>query len=535
MKKIIFVLFLTIISFINSKTIYAFWVDSGSEKWFYSSIADNVDKMEEDLYKIDIVWETWTKEKINKQSWSNCLKENLSVEEINYVASEWKIDLLYNKIDDNCKKDWEITQNVLANLISSISSVDKEYKNKAKAKTDQIFNLGSTWIYADWFEWNSPFDLIIDLQNIDSIIFTEESTIYEWNTDLDLAWEISSLIDNANEINRTPLDILNLNVINKNNNNSNKEFNNLKTFDEVNSNSIYSNYLCNIDNSNSWLNEDSLDFLNSDLKVDEDIIETWTGKVLPKDKEVVKKKKELEKEAIKMPLSGYNKVTDSWQFPCNTFFCIDIKFITYNHLLLWGWFQDMSIEYLLNRSNDHLKKFTNASLAWSKMTMNNFELWLKDLNLPDIFHIWIKVSKKPIPMLSIEKEDKKEEDDIFSTENQLKFYYESYWLEYKRRNDLSLLKKVDIDKQIALNSNLLTTWEYLEKIPAFNKYQEDKQKQKEVMSKLIENEVKTWIMSDLETQFKELEVFNSSIKDYIMDLDKIISNMLKVPSDTWAN
>ena len=530
MKKIIFIFFLMILSFLNSKTIFAFWVSSDSEKWFYSSIADNVDKMEEDLFKIDIVWEEWTKEKINKQSENNCIKENLSVEEIKFIATEWKIDVIKNKIDKSCiNEDWSINQNTLISLIESIWLVANEYSNQAKEKTNQIFNLGSTWIYADWFEWNSPFDLIVDLQNIDSIIFMEDSTVYEWNTDLDLAWEISNLIDNANELNRTPLDILNLNIINENNSNSNKEFDNLKTFDEINSQSVYSSYLCSIANSNSWLNENSLNFLNSDSKIDEKNIDTWTGQTSPKNENEIKTKKELEKKALQMPFSEYSKVTDNSQFPCNTFFCIDIKFITYNHLLLWGWFQDISIEYLINRSNDHLKKFTNTSLVGSKMTINNFELWLKDLNLPDIFHIWVQISQKPIPMLNIVKEDKKEWDDLYSTENQLKFYYESNWLEYKRRNDLSIFKNVDTDKQIALNSSLLNTSQYLDNIPAFNNYQKDKQKQKELMSKLIENEVKTWIMSDFETQFKELEVFNAWIKNYIENLNKIYSNMLKIP------
>ena len=132
-------------------------------------------------------------------------------------------------------------------------------------------------------------------------------------------------------------------------------------------------------------------------------------------------------------------------------------------------------------------------------------------------------------MLNIVKEDKKEWDDIYSTENQLKFYYESNWLEYKRRNDLSIFKNVDTDKQIALNSSLLNTSQYLDNIPAFNNYQKDKQKQKELMSKLIENEVKTWIISDFETQFKELEIFNAWIKNYIENLNKIYSNMLKIP------
>ena len=92
MKKIIFILFLIIVPLINSKTIYAFWVNFDDKKWFYSSISDNIDKIEKDLYKIDIVWETWTKDKINKTNKTNCLKHNLSIEEINYVSNEWKID-----------------------------------------------------------------------------------------------------------------------------------------------------------------------------------------------------------------------------------------------------------------------------------------------------------------------------------------------------------------------------------------------------------------------------------------------------------
>lgn len=531
MKKIIFILFLIFTFLINSKALNAFDF-SWDSKWFYSTIADSIGEMESSLYKIDIVWEEWTKEKINKKSGNTCIKENLSVEEINYVSNEWKLDLLFNKIDDKCKDNWTISTNLALNLINSISSLDQEYKNQAKQKTNQLFNLWSTWIYADWFEWNAPFDLILDLESIDSILFMEESTIYEWNTDLDLDWEIQDLLLSADKTNRTPLDALNLNIINNKKDNSNNEFNDLKTFDIVNSENLYSSYLCSVENNNSWLNEDSLNFLNSDSKIDNKKINS--DKIIEEISEETKTKKELQKAAIDNPMSSYSRVNDNSQFPCSSFFCIDIKFITYEHMLLWWWFQDISIEYLINRSNDHLKKFTNTSLVWSKMTMNNFELGLKDLNLPDVFHIWIQVTKKPVPILNIEKEDK-EDESIYKTENQLKFYYEAYWLEYKRRNDLSLFNKVDADKQIALNSTTLTTKQYLEKIPDFNNYQNEKIKQKELMSKLIANETKIWIMSDFERQFKELELFNGNIKDYITNLDKILSNMLKIPSDTWAN
>lgn len=520
MKKIIFILFLIIVSFINSKTIYAFWVNFDEEKWFYTAISENVDKIEKQLYKIDIVWETWTKDKINKLSKNDCLKQNLSVEEINYVSTEWKIDLLYWKIDDKCKvsKDW-ITNKKLINLIKSIKSVDTEYKNQAKEKANQIFDMWSTWIYSDWIDWNSPFDLITDIKNIDAILFMWEPKEYEWNKFLNLEDSLNDLLWKSDKINSEWLEEK---LIVSNTDNSNNEFKNLQEYNYSNSKELFSKYLCSIDNSDSWLNINSLYFLNSDEKVNNENKNNTTEI----EKENVTKK-EKEESAIDDPKSNYSKVNDNFQFPCESFFCIQIDFITYEHNLLW-WFQETTIEYLIKRSNDHLKKFTNTSLVWSKMTTNNFELWLKDLNLPDIFHIWVQITKKPVPILKIEKNNKSDES-IYKTENQLKFYYETYWLDYKRRNDLSLLKNVDTDKQIWLNSSLLSVPSYLEKNTDFNNYIKDKLSKKELMWKIISNETKIWIIDDFESQFKEIEVFNGSIKDYINNLDKIITNMLKKP------
>lgn len=523
MKKIIFILFLIIVSFINLKTTYAFWVNFDDEKWFYSSIADNIDKVEKDLYKIDIVWKEWTMEKINNLTENDCLTQNLSMEEINYVVSEWKIDLLYWKIDEKCKISWWewITNTSLLNLIWSIEALDAEYKKQTKEKTNQIFNLWSTWIYSDWIEWNAPFDLISDLQNIDSIIFSWKSEIYDWNKDLDLENRLNDLINISNNNNKNTNNNSDDSIVN-----NNDEFNDLQIFNSNNSSNIYSRYLCSLSNSNSWLSSTSLYFLNSEFNINDDWLNWINDDIISK--------YEKEQMAIQDPRSNYSKVNDNSQFPCNTFFCIDIDFIMYEHNLLRSWNEDVTIEYLIKRSNDHLKKFTNTSLVWAKMTLNNFELWLKDLNLPDVFHVWIQISKKPVPILKIEKENKIDES-IYKTENQLKFYYEVNWLDYKRRNDLSIFKKTSTDKQIALNSSLLTTTSYLEKVPQFNKYLSDKIDKKELMWKIIANETKIWIVSDFELQFKEIESFNWNIKDYIINLDKIISNMLKIPSDTWMN
>ncbi|MDD3793664.1 MAG: hypothetical protein PHI37_02545 [Candidatus Gracilibacteria bacterium] len=525
MKKLFFILFLITSFFLNSKVIMAFDF-SGNTKGFYSTIADNIDKMESNLYKIDIVGEEGTMKKINDLVGNQCLKENLSIEEINYVLNEGKLDLIFNKIDEECKKG--LTNEYILNLVDSISSLDKEYKNQAKQKTNQIFNLGSTGIYADGIEANSPFDLIIDLQNIDSILFTQESDVYEGNTDYDLGGAILSLLNNADNNNQSELTKLNNDLINLYN--SNKEFEEIKNYDNKNSNNIYSNFICSIENSNSGLSKESLDFLKSDEIINnKNKEETSSGNIIEN-----KSKKELTKKAIELPESNYSKVTDNNQFPCNDFICIDIQFITYNHNLLGGAFQTPSIEYLLNRSNDHLKKFTNTSLIGSKMTLNNFELGLKNFGLPDIFHIGVQITKKPVPILNIQKKEKVDES-IYKTENQLKFYYEAYGLDYNRRNDLSIFKKVDIDKQIALNSSLLLNSEYLEKIPDFNNIVRSKLNEKDLMNRIIENEVKTGIMDDFEMQFKEIQSFNSTIKEYIINMEQIYSNMLKIPSDVKAN
>jgi len=47
-----------------------------------------------------------------------------------------------------------------------------------------------------------------------------------------------------------------------------------------------------------------------------------------------------------------------------------------------GYASDKSIENVLKTSNKHLKKAANTSLVQSKMSTNNFEMSLRDLDLP---------------------------------------------------------------------------------------------------------------------------------------------------------
>jgi hypothetical protein len=173
------------------------------------------------------------------------------------------------------------------------------------------------------------------------------------------------------------------------------------------------------------------------------------------------------------------------------------------------------------------------------MTINNFELWLKDLNLPDIFHIWVEVVSKPVPILDLtygkDEETKDDEKGIFALKEQMEFYYKAYWLDYSRKNDLSLLEKIEIDRQVLSNANWLDIEATKEKFEEQDEeYNQKKLEQVNLMKKLIENETKISILWDLEKQFKELEVFNKAVKDYVENLKALIWNLLKIPVDTGA-
>jgi hypothetical protein len=543
MKKAIIILLFTSLFLLNVKATFALSLIGDSENWFYTSIADSMWSLETSLYTIDLPWKVWTKEKLNAIIEKNCIKENLTEAEIRQVAKEWNIITILNKIDDSCKNNWEFSISLVNQIVWAVITLHNDTKNTAQEKVRQIMNIGSTWIYADWIEENAPFDWIIDLKNIDKIIFTQKTESYEWMNNFDLSKEIWSLVSKAHEINR-PNGALNINLNWSDQNDIYNEirYNELKEYNDSNSTSLYSTYVCSLENSNSGLNQDSIFSLTWDDS------SSWTSSSSWYDTSWNGYRWMFWDWLY--PNSNYSPIDDNRVFPCSEFFCIDIWFNTYNHeFLWWNGGQEMSIESIIARSNEHLKKFSNTSLVQSKMTINNFELWLKDLNLSDIFHMWVQITTKPVPILNLtyNKQEKqsnsewtswatsKDDKTIFELRKQLEYYYKTYWLDYIRRNDLSLFKKIEADRQSALNSALLTPWYQAEKLQEYSEYEKQLAQQRELMRKLVENEVKIWILWDFEKQFKELEVFNKSMKDYIFNLKTIISNMLKnIPTDTWA-
>ncbi len=535
MKKSL-VFFLSIFLFLTFQSnSFAFILDFESS-WFYSSIDENISSLENNLYSVELQnnWPTW--EQINSISWNNCLNWDLSQREISEVVNNWNISIINSKISEECIDwDWRITLQTSTAILRAVNRLYSESSQISEEKADKLINFWNTWIYSDWIEENSPFDLVKTLEKIDSIIFSEPSSVYESNVNFDLLDKVKQLSDKAEEKNR---EIDNISSIDEENINNqialiNESFNsNIYNINNVTQNNLYSKYNCWVINWTSWLSlkntievKNQINWENQDNSNTDSENSNTNSNTSNSNNNSSNNQNNWE----------YNKINDNSVFPCDNIFCIDIEFITYNHNLLGWWVNDISIEYLVNRSNKHLRKFASTSLIQSKMTLNNFELWLKDLNLPDIFHLWFQVSTKPVPILDIQSEENNDKNSMFWLESQLEFYYDSYWLDYSRRNDLSLFENMATKNQIWNNSNFWSVNTFNKNSRKFNEYRQSLANQRETMRLAIENMSQWNNMTEFEKQFKEISIFNKNINDYVNNMSAIIKNMNKIPVDIWEN
>lgn len=535
-NKLKIIYFILLLSLFFKNNAFSYWINY-ENNWFYSNISKNIWKLDSDLYSIELQSNWWTSNKINEITWNICLQNNLTEEQINKI-SNWNIEDLKNFLNENCRTNVDL----LNKTFGAIQNLKSNTQNEAQNKSQKILNFSNIWVYNDWIEWNWPFDIIKDFENIDKIIF-ENKGIEEKNDssdnkkEIDLWEKIKELINNfaksenislyENKNEHTKLCDLSWNcdnytevqkIICEKNWNCSKE-------EKPWFLNIQNNFLCKKDS--SWLKETTWLIIS---KVLDWKINNENNK--ENDNERQENTKKDSNKNIINPSWWYNKINDNKFFPCNNFFCIKIEFKKRENWLLSSG-KVPSIEFLIKRSNWHLEKI-NSSLSQSKMTTNNFELSLKDINLSEMFHMWFQISYEPVPILKIDKEgEEKEEDWELWLDSQLEKYYEAHWLNYKLRNDISNFNKIDVEKQIVLN----TSWTSINKISQraleTDRVNLDKLIDLNWITKTLEEKVKVSRVSDIEEQMKEIEVYNKAINNYIINLGELLKKMVNIPVD-WS-
>ena len=522
----------------------------------YNIIDEWYEKIDEQNFTYELSWANDTiKDKVNilitqeyaksDQKVEDCIQWDIAPSHIKEIAF-WNTEILFDKLWDSCKNSSNsVDIETLQKIQNIIYKHYIETKNLADEKSHQIQKIASVWLYTDGILENSSFDLIDDIEKIDSILFTQKIH-YEWEEYENFNKIFEDEQKNKKEIinaKSTDVDVIRENngeLITASGLSTNQvNQNNLNILENFNSPDSYywssSNYVCvewwdhwfdpqviddllqwNEENSSpndniNWSNNNSWNNLNSTNS-------TWAVYWNPENKKI--------SESISW---NYEKVNDNSAWPCSNFFCITVEFVTYQHQLLW-WGQDISIEYLIDRSNQHLRKFANASLAPAQMTTQNYQLGLKDLNLSEMFHMSFQVSTKPVPILNLNKNDKKESNE-YSSNTLLEKYYKANNLDYERRNDIdimlwtqkeykTLLNSVNLDKSVVIKKqNLLESYEKLQTL---------KRKQ---ISDNIYKKVTYETLWDFGTQFIELDNFTTEIRNYTEKLSDIVNAMIKIPID----
>lgn len=546
MKKLL-ILIISLLS-ITSVSNASFWDASSLD--LYKNIDSWINNLQGKMMDFELKW--WQKSKwilngINKIAKNTdvkiCLDEskNITIDKFNKIVNDnsgintSEIIKLFN---EDCSKDKKTT----AKLANTYSDLFKIYYQTALSKSnedsDQIYKLSQIWIYSDWNLEDSWFDLINDIQEIDKIIFADvvdyqgeevdsiDNTLNNFfkplNKKIDKLTAPSALIstkdkENTKNKKNTPIQVSPI-ITNNNPDNTIKTNN---------------TYICANNLDTSWLSNNALKWLLDNIKNNLD----WNNMNNNTTWNTVSWNNNSSWDTVSWNDNSddnnlnwnYEKVTDNSEWPCENFFCIMIDFTTYEYNLFW-WWENITIEYLLNRSNKHLAKYAATSLIPAKMWTNEFELWLKDLNLPDIFHLGFQISTKPIPILDIEKQWKKDETE-FSAKNMLKQYYKLNWLNYDRRNDLDALARLDANKQNVNNAAWLSIKKVLEKQKENDSIEKERLKKTNTLRKTIEKRVSYWITSTFEEQFTELDKFTVWINNYVLNLKSLINKLDEKPID----
>lgn len=514
-----------------------FWSPSSLD--LYKNIDKWINELNNKILRIELTgWENDTSliEEINKLAVLNdkkwCLDEakSLTEQEFKKIIEEENIWKIAKYIDSKCttwtnNSDIKYSIDLLNDYLYFFKLHLSNSINVSSKKADRIYKISNIWLYSDWIIENSWFDLISDIEEIDKIIFASENE-YIWSKNIDLAWTINWKIDIIDY--KMQQDFKLNNKIKLNNNSRTFVQKNNDWLDSINSIDLENKYVCSVSNGD-WLSSESLaNLLNNVDDIKKPKIYNYKNKI--KKNNLIS----LNKKSTNNNNWGYEKVNDNSQWPCEGFFCIDINFRMYQHNLFW-WWENITIEYLINRSNEHLRKFAATSLVQSKMSVNLFELWLKDLNLPSIFHMAFQISTKPIPILTLENYNRKDNSE-FTSKKLLEKYYNANWLDYKRRNDLVLFKKIEQEKQVILNNeNLPISNAILKNKEYYNDYLTNEKKKIKIINKAIEKKVSYWVLQTFEEQYIELDKFTVGINNYVENLHSIILKMLEIPVDKGTN
>jgi len=630
-KNLFLFIFIIIFLLLNYKLIYSLY-DSESNwynplKWnfksdtnkywlwiwdIYSKAANEIRDLDNQYLIKSIVGEEWENitDRINElierknevwNFWLPCLfkKDTLTMEMI-YDIKDGTFVRYYDIIDI-----WPDCETLNPEMIWKYQQIITKYLNESKISAQRMSinnkKIDSISSYIDWSLKTSPFDLLVDIDEINKVIFSSE-IIYPWNDP-----QFNTYDKSWNKVSNNPNQKSNLSPYNKKYNwapnpKLKKILDNLLSiwvtvWDQNIVNNSWINEICstsdsqivnNIINFNNnlqnipscwtahnfsfWKNETSFwektlcswnwVIVKGWIPDFPDVWETvewickkgeleiwciaersenteWWKKIISDniEKEINIAKSEVNKKLNKSECDGMWNISiwyknDSGWFTLDS--CLTIEFLLYNQSLLWSsWparIRFKTIEGFLDASIEHLWKFVNRSLIQSELSINNFELWLKNFNFPDLFNVNIQIVKKPTPIKNFQNTTQNKPNDDLNYENMMEELFNDLWLFYREINN--------IDKFLNRDSEFFLMWkvawasipEAIENLSDINRLTKDFNIKSAIREESLLNKIDNDTLKDFNLKLTELERFTNYLIQYSNDIKEIIKLMNKIPT-----
>ena len=440
-------------------------------------------------------------------------------------------------------------------LENSVNIIEKYYETKVKDAVESIevfeeFN--RVWIYSDWSLENSEFDIIVDLDDINKIIFWLWESNYWWPNWSNSLWGFSD--DIRELVNKTYDSPPNFSTVRSSSlTNKPKSWPSTWNVTPVEVEDLWKPRVS--ENKNSveidldWLTcSPALDFWIE--KTDETIPwipwdnwENWNDSGAGNGNGSWESDLSYTDQLWETVSDLYDAIWDTYtwwnwykptvdNFWCRPWrpFCIIIEMITYESF--YEPWDTSSIDYIISKSNSYLEYWAMSSKVQYDMATANWELPFDDLNLLDTFSSGVIIFKKPIPMLQTDSEREHTQPlDEFESEKMLEKSFESIWLEYKKANDLTKYIWLEKSKFIASNNKDWDTGKITKDLAELAQ----KEKAKEAKIKTLNNNIKEAIGSNSDylefaNQFQEISTFMKQIEDYSINLEEYIKIMEDIPS-----
>ncbi len=518
-----------------------FWID------MYKKIDEGMTNMESKNYQYELTGQgkISIEDEFNKRlksEWIPPCISSLSPEDIKKIRG-WDVETLTKKLNPGClgKNGSSVSNEQISQYIWGISKVDDSIIKNAEDKTRHTYELSRVWLYSDGSKENSPFDLVNDIQDIDDIIFCQNS---QYN-----GKPLPNTSQRFSDLMRWVLRFIPWTNQEGSSSSSSSWWGTYSTetytyttkvtheiITEVwSSGSIITPYACsyeiNTGTGSSWLEKKTIEELiywtwsKTTWTNSWSTWSWWTWKTSTWS---------TNNGNPQFNPWNYKQKNDNKQWECNQFFCIKIEFKMKNYKLLWGW-KSVCIKSILESTDKNLKKFAGTSLIQSKMTKNNFELGLLDLNLPSILHLWVQVFKKPAPILNLEKQNEtKIQDSEFKVKNLLSEKYKNIGLDYTRKNDLHEYKGKTDEYKSVLWCGELTNEECSQKVEDAYRQRVKawfSERKNSFTSRAITERSNYQDSNDYFKEFTEIEKFWASLRDFVFNSSWIIRKMNEIPKN----